>query len=382
MKIIHLVVDDKFIDSAIREFEGVSPGVHEYLLVGGGSPPYRYVRSPLIQAVSRGACLARLNQPDVAAIVCHSLPLSTLLMLPEMPERPHVIWLGWGYDYYGLLMDAFPEGLFMPETARLMGGLQPRGGLPRTGSMRSSVLSAARPYAKPSRTELSALQRVDFFSPVLPNEYTLLTQHQPQLRARFIRWNYGTAEDDMSLGTARCQTLGADILVGNSATPANNHLECFASLARQPDLDGRRIVVPLSYGDGDGAYTRHVVQAGQKHFGSRLVPLLDYLPKDRYIEVLTSCGHVMMNHVRQQAMGNLIISGLLGARMHLHRRNPVASWMKKLGLPISDLAQPALQPLTEADAEMQARILLAEYGRSTQRQRTRMLVDTALTPRI
>jgi hypothetical protein len=90
----------------------------------------------------------------------------------------------------------------------------------------------------------------------------------------------------------------------------------------------------------------------------------------------------MMNHVRQQAMGNLIISGLLGARMHLHRRNPVASWMKKLGLPISDLAQPALQPLTEADAEMQARILLAEYGRSTQRQRTRMLVDTALTPRI
>lgn len=382
MKIIHLVVDDKFIDSAIREFEGVSPGVHEYLLVGGGSPPYRYVRSPLIQAVSRGACLARLNQPDVAAIVCHSLPLSTLLMLPEMPAQPHVIWLGWGYDYYGLLMDAFPEGLFMPDTARLMGRLQPRGGLPRAGSMRSSVLSAARPYAKPSRTELSALQRVDFFSPVLPNEYTLLTQHQPQLRARFIRWNYGTAEDDMSLGTAPRHALGDDILVGNSATPANNHLECFASLARQPDLDGRRIVVPLSYGDGDGTYTRHVVQAGQKHFGSRLVPLLDYLPKDRYIEVLTSCGHVMMNHIRQQAMGNLIISGLLGARIHLNRRNPVASWMKKLGLPISDLAQPALQPLTEADAEAQVHLLQAEYGRSTQRQRTRLLVDTALTPRI
>lgn len=382
MKIIHLVVDDKFIDSAIREFEGVSPGVHEYLLVGGGSPPYRYVRSPLIQAVSRGACLARLNQPDVAAIVCHSLPLSTLLMLPEMPAQPHVIWLGWGYDYYGLLMDAFPEGLFMPDTARLMGRLQPRGGLPRAGSMRSSVLSAARPYAKPSRTELSALQRVDFFSPVLPNEYTLLTQHQPQLRARFIRWNYGTAEDDMSLGTAPRHVLGDDILVGNSATPANNHLECFASLARQPDLDGRRIVVPLSYGDGDGTYTRHVVQAGQKHFGSRLVPLLDYLPKDRYIEVLTSCGHVMMNHIRQQAMGNLIISGLLGARIHLNRRNPVASWMKKLGLPISDLAQPALQPLTEADAEAQVHLLQAEYGRSTQRQRTRLLVDTALTPRI
>ena len=38
--------------------------------------------------------------------------------------------------------------------------------------------------------------------------------------------------------------------------------------------------------------------------------------------------------------------------------------------------------LTEADAETQARILLAESGRSTQRQRTRMLVDTALTPRI
>ena len=382
MKIIHLLVDDKFIDSAIREFEAVSPGVHEYLLPAG-QPPYRYLRSPLVQAVSREACLARLRQPDVAAVVCHGLPLSYLLMLPELPPGPTVIWLGWGYDYYGLIADAFPQGLFMPETSALVARIHPRGGLPQPGVMRSSVLSTARPYAKPSRTELAALQRIDLFSPVLPNEYHLVKQHQPSLKAGFIRWNYGTTEDDMSLiGTGQeLPRLGHNILVGNSATPANNHLECFAALRKLPDLDDRQVVVPLSYGDFDGAYTRHIVSVGTQHFGSRFTPLLEFLPKDRYIEVLTSCGHVMMNHIRQQAMGNLIISGLMGAKLHMNRSNPATSWLRRLGLPIADLARPDLSALSPADARAQAQALQAEYGRDTQRPRTRHLVDVALTPR-
>ncbi len=382
MKIIHLLVDDKFIDSAIREFEAVSPGVHEYLLPAG-QPPYRHLRSPLVQAVTREACLARMRQPDVAAVICHGLPLSHLLMLPELPPGPTVIWLGWGYDYYGLIADAFPQGLFMPETSALVARIHPRGGLPQPGVMRASVLSAARPYAKPSRTELAALQRIDLFSPVLPNEYHLVKQHQPGFKAGFIRWNYGTTEDDMSLiGAGQgLPRLGRNILVGNSATPANNHLECFAALRKLPDLDDRQVIVPLSYGDFDGAYPRHIVSVGTQHFGTRFVPMREFLPKDRYIEVLTSCGHVMMNHIRQQAMGNLIISGLMGAKLHMNRGNPAASWLKRLGLPIADLARPDLSPLNPADAQAQANALQTEYGRATQRPRTRQLVDVALTPR-
>lgn len=382
MKIIHLLVDDKFIDSAIREFEAVSPGVHEYILPAG-QPPYRYLRSPAVQPMSREACLARLHQPDVAAVICHGLPLSHLLMLPELPPGPTVIWLGWGYDYYGLIADAFPQGLFMPETSALVARIHPRGGLPQPGVMRASVLSAARPYAKPSRTERAALQRVDLFSPVLPNEHHLVRQHNPWFKAAFIRWNYGTTEDDMSLVSAGqgLPRLGRNILVGNSATPANNHLECFAALRKLPDLDDRQVIVPLSYGDFDGSYTRHIVSVGTQLFGSRFVPMREFLPKDRYIEVLTSCGHVMMNHVRQQAMGNLIISGLMGAKLHMNRSNPAASWLKRLGLPISDLGRPELSPLSPADAQAQAQALQTEYGRATQRPRTRQLVDVALTPR-
>ena len=143
MKIIHLLVDDKFIDSAIREFEAVSPGVHEYLLPAG-QPPYRHLRSPLVQAVTREACLARMRQPDVAAVICHGLPLSHLLMLLELPPGPTVIWLGWGYDYYGLIADAFPQGLFMPETSALVARIHPRGGLPQPGVMRASPVGQPR----------------------------------------------------------------------------------------------------------------------------------------------------------------------------------------------------------------------------------------------
>jgi len=244
-------------------------------------------------------------------------------------------------------------------------------------------MSCARPYAKPSRTELEALQRIDLFSPVLPNEHALVKRHQPSFRASFIRWNYGTTEDDLTLINIGdpLPRLGPNILVGNSATPANNHLECFAALRKLPDLDGRQVIVPLSYGDFDGAYTQHIVSAGRQHFGSKFVPMLEFLPKERYIEVLTSCGHVMMNHVRQQAMGNLIISGLMGAKLHLNRFNPAAAWLKHLGLPIAELTKLDLMPLGQADARAQADALQREYGRATQRPRTVQLVETALKSR-
>lgn len=382
MKIIHLLVDDKFIDSAIREFETVSPGVHEYILPAG-QPPYRYLRSSKVQAMSREACLTRLHQPDVAAVICHSLPLSHLLMLPELPPGPTVFWLGWGYDYYGLIADAFPQGLFMSQTSALVGRIHPRGGLPQPGVMRSSVLSVARPYAKPSKTEIAALQRVDHFCPVLPNEHHLVRQHNPWFKAAYLRWNYGTTEDDMSLVDAEhgLPRLGRNILVGNSATPANNHLECFEALRKLPDLEDRQIVVPLSYGDFDGAYTRHIVSAGTQHFGARFVPMQTFLPIDRYLEVLTSCGHVMMNHIRQQAVGNIVIGSLMGAKLHMNRSNPAAAWFKRLGLPISDLTKPDLTPLSPIDARAQADVIQAQFGRASQRPRTRQLVDVALTPR-
>jgi len=375
-KIIHLMVDDKFIDSAVREFEVVRPGAHEYL-IPDARPPYRYVRSSLVRPVSRAAWADRIAQPDVAGVILHSLPAEHHALLREIPPGPTVIWIGWGYDYYGLINNAFADGLLLPATAAAVAQLQGSHG--RSGAMRASELAWARPCAKPSRDELEALQRVDVFSPVLENEYVLVRRHQSALRARYLRWNYGTVEDDLSLQDAESAdpiTLGPNLLVGNSAAPANNHLELFDLIRRHVDLGGRQLIVPLSY--GDVAYRGHVERVGRRMFGDAFVPLIDFLPKQRYIELLASCGHVLMNHVRQQALGNLVISGLLGAKLHLNARSPIGPWLRRLGVTVSDVGRLDLSDLPPPAQQAQAAVLRAELGRDAQRRRTLAMIDVAL----
>jgi len=368
VKLLHLVIDDKFIDAAIREFEAVAPGASEYLMLDG-RPPYRHVKDGRVRAVSAEGFARETAREDVAGVILHCLPPNHLPLLRAIPPGPTVAWLGWGYDYYGLLNDAFPEGLLGPETA----ALQARLAGTAAGAPSSTVLTFARPYRKPTAGEVEALRRVDVFCPVLDTEYRLARRHQPWLRAEYMRWNYGTVEDDFSLPGAPAAAPGPNLLVGNSATATNNHLELFGLIRRRVDLGGRQVVVPLSYGDPH--YRRHVLEAGTRAFGAAFVPLVDFMPREDYIRTLASCGFALMNHVRQQALGNIYISALLGARIFLDRRNPLLAWLRSQGLPIGDLEQLDTTPLGAAERDAQSSALHAGMGRAAQRERTRRLVE-------
>lgn len=373
--VVHLVVDDKFIDGAIRDFEAAAPGRHEYLAFGC-RPPWRYLKSALVTPVDAAGWARRVAAGDVAAVVLHGLPEPHYPLLEAVPPGPVVAWLGWGYDYYGLLADAFPEGLLLPQTAALVARLAP----PSTATA-PTLLATARPYRKPTSREAAALTRIDLCSPVLSNEYRLLRRHQPGLRAGYLRWNYGNAEDDLSLDGVPDREPGPNLLVGNSATPTNNHLELFELIRRRVDLSGRELVVPLSY--GDAGYRQHIVEAGRRLFGRAFVPLVDFVAKERYLERLASCGYALMNHVRQQAMGNICISALMGARVFLNRRNPAYGWLHGEGLPVDDLdaLQLQLQPLPREARLRQVEALRRSIGRSAQAERTRQLLAALLGPR-
>lgn len=377
MKIIHLTVDDKFIDGAIREFEAAVPGIHEYLIVGRNRP-FRYVRSTAVREIDRAGWIRRMNEPDVAAVILHGLPASACPLLLDVPPRPKVFWLGWGYDYYGLLSDAFPEGLLMRDTAALVARLHERVPLHRPGLMAASELSVARPYPKPSATERLALGRVDYFS-ALEEEWRLLRRHQPTFRAEFLEWNYLTMEDDLVVERASDEQDPVNILVGNSAAPSNNHLEAFELIRRSADLSGRRLIVPLSY--GDERYADAVVAAGTRLFGSAFVPLREYLPREDYIRILGSCGFAVMNHVRQQAIGNVLTSGLLGARLFLNPLNPVGRWIARRGVAWDDVARFDTVPLTRIEQMRNIEAIARFTARNARRPLTRRLVARALEPR-
>ncbi len=372
MTLLHLIPDDKFVDMAVREFEAVAPGQHEWLVLDG-QPPWRYLKDARVRGVSLSAFEAAARSPGVTGVVLHTLYGRHFDALAAVPQGLKMAWLGWGYDYYGMVCDAFPQGYVMPTTAALLARLATPAPSQLPCQVEPTALSWARPYARPTPRQRDLLARIDIFSPVIDSEFQLVRRHVPQLRARYLRWNYGTVEDDLRLPGAPCAADGPNLLVGNSATATNNHLELFDLIRRQVDLSNRQLIVPLSY--GDAAYRHHIVQRGRALFGQAFVPLIEFLPLNRYIELLGTCGHVLMNHVRQQALGNLVISGLMGAKLHLPSTNPLRNWLRSLDISVSDIDGCDFRPLPQSDREHQIRVFETQWGRESQRQRTSDLVE-------
>lgn len=377
-KIFHIVIDDKFIDMGLRQFEEVAPGLN-YPVILGRKRALQYVRNEALNFLSVDDAARSLGSSECAAVVFHSLPDAHLPLLRSVPEGKPVFWLGWGYDYYArLLAKAYPEGLLLPQTRSLLTQLPSSGVFSKLNRISRAI--ARRVLGKTARFTPEMLSRIDYFCPVLDTEYRMVRELNPGFAPQYLGWNYGTVEDDLAVKSE--SRLGLDILVGNSATPENNHLEIFDLLRGRGDLQGRRIIVPLSY--GDAAYREKIIAAGHEYFGDRFQPLMAFMPNTQYIDLLNSCGYVIFNHLRQQAMGNTLIMMMKGARVFMHSQSPAYRWLTDKGAVIdetdslSGMHPRELEPLDPEARRVNAEFVGSHWGREAQKEKTRKLIEVAL----
>lgn len=370
-KIIHIMLDEKFNDMAIRQFEEAIAGIHEYWIVAS---ELRLTKSSLARTCNHSTLASQLSRADVKGIIFHSLPPSHYGFLRYIPAGKCVVWLGWGYDYYSLLNHENEDSRILPKTRAL-----------QTPSLNVQVRSKLRRFVKRvllwdkwGAAQLlgsqSDLARVDYFSPVLDTEYEMVLRHL-QIPAKYIGWNYGTAEDDLSQ-TGFGFTSGLNILAGNSASATNNHVELFEAIRDQVDLRGRKVVAPLSY--GLPSYRDKVIDQGTKLLGDAFLPLTDFMPKEQYLETIRSCGFVMMNHLRQQALGNICMAMLMGTKVYLNQGNPLVSWLMSRGAVIGSIERLDMIPLTEEQKIINQQLVLSHWGRVHQNQKTNQLINTIL----
>ena len=110
---------------------------------------------------------------------------------------------------------------------------------------------------------------------------------------------------------------------------------------------------------------------------------MDFMPVQDYVAIIRKCGFVIMNHVRQQAVGNIVIMLYLGARVFVRQENPVYAFFKNSGVVISTVQElegrPELLnlPLTAEERDSNRSIVSDYWGRERAYERTRKLVDAA-----
>lgn len=107
------------------------------------------------------------------------------------------------------------------------------------------------------------------------------------------------------------------ILIGNSAMPTNNHLEAFETIKKYAG-ENIKVFCPLSYG-GTTEYVNNVISVGEKIFGDKFIPVLEYMSINEYSQLLADIDIAILAFDRQQATANLEILAYYGAKVYMKK---------------------------------------------------------------
>ena len=359
LQIIHLFNDDKFVDPTVDLFETEIPKQSKYFVLKQIKEPLKYVISKQVEVVFLDNLIAiehfneTLRSTYYNAIFIHALNDIKVQFLDTISNNIVKVWFSWGFDLYPKLKN-YNKIFFEKETKRFLQKNR------RKISIKQRLLQSdlsekvylgwkEGKYTLPAKLKnvlvnthkysfAHALKNIDVFVPVIQEEIEVLREFN--ISFKNAPYTYGCLEYYLTNLQKENVLSTNNILIGNSADPTNNHVDVFKKIANF-NYGNRLIYVPLNYG-GNKAYIDFVVEQGNSYFKENFKPILNFLPLKEYNNIVSSCGFLMFNHVRQQGVANIISLGYLGAKLFLNKRSPVYKYYKDLGIDVN-----AIQDIAE-----------------------------------
>lgn len=185
------------------------------------------------------------------------------------------------------------------------------------------------------KEKIETIRRIDYIitAPDNNSELGLIKRLYPSFRAQHLD---GVFEQNVDItmnirpnSFPLSSKRPLKILLGNSATAENNHLDACTLLMKKICHDFE-LFVPLSYGDSD--YSELLQHKMHKIIKDRFHPVLQYMERADYINFISSMDIVVMYHNRQQAYGNIVTALMLGKPVFLKKTNAVYATLKGYGI--------------------------------------------------
>jgi len=367
--ILHLFFDDKFADYAIQQFQEIDNSSHFVVVLDNETEIKHIKQTDKIELVVFNSTEYHdllMHLSAYSAIVVHGLffPWQEQIIL-SAPENIKIAWVFWGGEIYSR------EELKKKYLSTLSKFIL---FLKKTKDLRKNLIHNTKKYFPNKGT----FKRINYCLTDVEEDFDLVkSKFNPDMLA--LWYNYYSIEE--TTGELRfLQTNGKNILIGNSGTLENNHLNAFLKL-RKFNLNHSKIIVPLSY--GESWIIRLLEKIGSFLFKDKFLPLAQFIERNEYSKILLSCSIVIMPHYRPQAMGNILTTLWLGSKVYLSNRNPLSAYFKKLGIHIFSIEndlnpsnRKALLPLEKEKVEQNRKILLQQYGMENMLEKTKIIVNT------
>ncbi|MEL7601203.1 MAG: TDP-N-acetylfucosamine:lipid II N-acetylfucosaminyltransferase [Proteiniphilum sp.] len=340
--IVHFVVDEKIIDQTIDNFLEISS--ENVFLVFTHEKNKKY-----IHITREGSFIRRfdyryedinevLNEIKAKAIIIHQLNLNFAKAINQIEKTIKIAWVVWGFDIYSLPKISY--NLFAPKTKKFIISQKPirllAWKLKKHAYMTNFFYNYVVRKAKPKEIELRAIQRIHFFCTYIKEDFDYFKKYYSFNHLEFIETAFSSINQYLA-GNNKLRILkdANNILIGNSNTLQSNYLDAIKLVAEEKK-NINKVFVVLSYGP-DKLHKRKVIESGEKLLGTTFFPLLDFLPRNQYIEILQSCSTGIFYHYRQQAMGNIIAMLYMGARVYLSEKNPAYHYFLRKGVFVNSI---------------------------------------------
>lgn len=328
-RVLHVCNDTKFLN-ALQRFEG-PPFENRLILAGprhygtgrpGAAVLDRYL-TEVVDADRHGLrrIVAAANDTDL--VVLHNLDALKAMAAVEIDRRVAIGWFLFGWEIYSRRR----SGLYTERTREVLGRNRRR--------VRSALAFAGQALDHLRRFHTlrlpfeEAVERIDLLFGGVPHEYEDLERRWGSL-PEFLRFPIGHASGPEPAPTSRENV----ILIGNSRSPFNNHLDVLDAIVRSGPRTGWRYVVPFSYGS-DGEYAEAVRARARDHGTIEL--LEEFIPRDRYGRLFDHAAAAVYNSYRQMALWNILAAVAAGVKVYIPDANPVSQWFRSEGIGVHDV---------------------------------------------
>ncbi len=195
-----------------------------------------------------------------------------------------------------------------------------------TYSMMKKWLIAYKKY-KLKTKQVAAIDRI-LIHPL--NQYDIDLTKKIYKGSRFssIPFFYSNVLPQMSIYPPKSINKGkVKILLGNSATETNNHFEAIDKFV---GLNNIEINCLLSYGNNE--YRQELIEYGKEKLGENFIPILDYLPNEKYLKFLNEMDIFFMFHNRSQAFNTILYGLFLNKYIFIKDENSIYKLLESIGV--------------------------------------------------
>lgn len=300
-------------------------------------------------------------------VVIHGMNYTKAEVLLRLNNLPKIVWFMWGADAFCL--GNFYNKFLLPSTKQLRIKLAFKEkisfGLKTVIKTIKPTLIDRKEYYKKI---INAFSKIDLIVPVVPGDYELLIKAYP-LKATMHHLNYINPLFKQKNSIPSKQN---NILIGNSASFTSNHLDVIKKMG-EIELGQRKVIIPLNYGNKD--YGDHIAAYANKKIPDNVECLRDILPFEEYQKKISTCGIVIMNHLRQQAMGNIVQGLMNGSHIYLNSKSTAYQYLKKENFIVSDISEISnLRNLVDQEKDYNREKCLKVFGKEAQNKKVMKLI--------